>query len=251
MEQIHDRLEVREIALLDGPVIGQAIRHEGPAAGAVEGACVRLPGHHRPERPTLRHARHAGPHLPLGSPRLVLDAAHGRLGLRVVVRRGRVPPAYPLVTARLPSHLLDQPLDPTRLEEARRRLRLRVFLVLDTRERRQAGDLVLLVLGLVDPAARPGRPRPQPAAIDFDDHRRRGLAHTGRQLAAAPLLGLGIATPRQVSADFGGQLLHVAGRNRQAGQPHGEGGIGKGGEACGGGNDLFEDGRGVAVAVKA
>jgi hypothetical protein len=152
--------------------------------------------------------------------------------------------------ARLTGHLLDQPLDPPRLEKTCRRLELRVLTV-RALQRRQASDLVLFVLGLVDASALPGRPRPQPAAVDLDDHRRRCLVHPRLQLAAAALLGLRIALPRQVGADLGGQLLHVAGRDRQAGQPHGKGRIGKRVEPGGGGNDLFEDGRGVAVAIKA
>jgi len=43
----------------------------------------------------------------------------------------------------------------------------------------------------------------------------------------------------------------MAGRDGQAGEPDREGGIGKRVEPGGGGNDLFEDGRGVAVAIKA
>jgi hypothetical protein len=137
------------------------------------------------------------------------------------------------------------------LEEAGRRLGLRILAVLDAVQRRQASDLVLFVLRLVDAAPLPGRPRPQPAAIDLDDHGRRGLVYPGLQLAAAALVGPRVALPRQVGADLVGQLLRVAGRDRQAGQPHGKGGIGKRVEPGGGGNDLFEDGRGVAVAVKA
>jgi hypothetical protein len=108
-------------------------------------------------------------------------------------------------------------LHPPRLQETRRRLGLRVLAALGALQRRQAGDLVLLVLGLVDAAARPGHPRPQPAAIDLDDYRRRRLAHLGFQLAAAALLGPRVALPRQVGADFAGQLLHVARRDGQAG----------------------------------
>ena len=67
---------------------------------------------------------------------------------------------------------------------------------------------------------------------------------------AAALLGLGNTLPRQLGTDRGGPLLHVAWRARQAGQPHGKRGIGKRVEP-GGGHDLLEDGRGVAVAVKA
>jgi hypothetical protein len=119
--------------------------------------------------------------------------------------------------AGLTGHLLDQPLHPPRLEKACGRLGLRVSAALDALQRGQAGDLVLLVLGLVDTPPRPGRPRAQPAAIDLDDHRRRCLAHTRLQLAAAALLGPGVALPRQVGTDLASQLLDVAGRDRQAG----------------------------------
>jgi hypothetical protein len=67
--------------------------------------------------------------------------------------------------ARLTGHLLDQPLHPPRLEKAGRRLGLRVRAVLGAFQRRQAGDLVLLVLGPVDAPALPGRPRPRPPSI--------------------------------------------------------------------------------------
>ncbi len=218
VQQIHDRLEVREVALLNRPVIGQPIGHEGPAARRIEVACLRLARHHRPERPAVRHARHAGPRPAFGGPRLVLDVtACGWLDPHAAVRPrpgGRGAVATRL--AGLARHLLDQPLHPPWLEEAGRRLGLRVLIVRGAAQRRQAGDLVLLVLGLVDAAARPGRPRPQPAAIDLDDHRRRRLVHPRLQLTGAALLGLGIALPCQLGAHLVGQLLHVAGRDGQA-----------------------------------
>ena len=129
--------------------------------------------------------------------------------------------------ARLTGHLLDQPLHPPRLEEAGRQQALRISAVLDAVQRRQASDLVLFVLRLVDAAPLPGRPRPQPAAIDLDDHGRRGLTRPGASIRRRRRWSARALPQRQVGADLVGQLPRVAGRDRQAGQPHGKGGIGK------------------------
>jgi hypothetical protein len=65
------------------------------------------------------------------------------------------------------------------------------------------------------------------------------------------LVGLRVACPRQVGADFLGQLLDVACRDGQAAQAQGESGVGEGVQADAGGDDLLEQRGAVAVAVKA
>ena len=48
------------------------------------------------------------------------------------------------------------------------------------------------------------------------------------------LVGLRVACPPQVGADLLGQPLDVAGRDGQAAQPQGEGGVGEGLQAAAG-----------------
>jgi hypothetical protein len=115
----------------------------------------------------------------------------------------------------------------------------------------QAGDLVLLVLGLADTTAAVGGPRPQPPAIHRDGDHLRRHGHARRQLPPPALLGLLVACPRQLRADFLRQLLDRTGRDRQAAQTPGEGGIGEGVQAAARGNDLVQQAGAVAVAVKA
>jgi hypothetical protein len=150
----------------------------------------------------------------------------------------------------LAGHLADQPLNPSGLQERGRRFRLRIGGGFGALQRGQAGDLVLLVLGRVNPAAGAGRPRAQAAAIHLDDDRRGRARHPRRQLAAAAFRGLFVTPPGQVGADLVGQFADVAGRDGQAGQAHGEGGVGEGAQPGGGGDDLLQDGRAVAVALK-
>ena len=132
------------------------------------------------------------------------------------------------------------PGSPAALPKRRRRLRLRVLLMHGALQTDQAGQLVLLVLGLMHPRPTVHFAGPQTPAIDLDGDHLRGTRHARRQLPTPALVGLRVAGPGQVGADLVRQLLDVACRDRQAGQAQGEGGVGEGVQAGAGGDDLLE-----------
>lgn len=118
---------------------------DGRSASVLEAACLRLSRHHRAERPTLGHARHAGSH------QLRRRAPTLRRRRRLLAERGRLC-LFAFFLGRIggqPLHLLHQPLHPTRLQKRRGRFGLRVALLHFTRQSHPTDDLVLLVVLLI------------------------------------------------------------------------------------------------------
>ncbi len=194
---------------------------------------LRLAGqHHRPERPA-RQARHARPRPRRGAHGLSSLSRPDGGSAPAPLSGGATGPAAAglsrLGPARLTGHVLDQALHPSRFGRKRawnagasdpRRV-VRIF-VTASPEARAHGELQLLE------APSSGRPRPQPPAIDFDDHGRRGLVYPGLQLAAAgsgrPVRrsGLGIAA---LGADLVKSVAATWPRHRQGRSAYGKGGI--------------------------
>ena len=180
------------------------------------------------------------PARPLRLPRIFQPS----LLVSLVRRLGRQPRRSPVQPLHQPGHAPSVP-------EGRRRLRLRVLLVATALHAQQAGDLVLLGLGLMHswPALR--RPREQATAIDFD-HRQRGRAgHLGGQLPTAVLDGLMITLLCQFGADLVSQATNVAGADAGAAeQTQGQCRLLEGLELGGQLNDLPEPSGAVTVLVQ-
>jgi hypothetical protein len=128
--------------------------------------------------------------------------------------------------ARLPRHLLHQPLDPARQQERRRRLGLRVPREDLAPEGNQAGDLVLLVLRLMDAGAGSLGASAYAPAIDLDGHDLRRRRHARRDVVAA-LIRRAVPPPDQLAADLLRQGAHVLSGDGQAHLGQGEGGVGE------------------------
>ena len=69
VEEIGDRLEVREVGALDLPVVLLPVSQERLPGRVEKATRLRLRRRHRPEGPAVAHAGHTGPHLPPGRPR--------------------------------------------------------------------------------------------------------------------------------------------------------------------------------------
>lgn len=142
---------------MDRPVVRRPVGHKRPTLRPVEVPLVSFCGHQPTERRTRLQARHARPNQPLRRPTL------GRFALG----RGDRPSGrfarglLPIGITREALHLGHQPLHPTRAGERSRRFGLRVDGERRAPQRRQAGDLILLVLCVVDPGSRP-RPGANP-----------------------------------------------------------------------------------------
>ena len=147
-------------------------------------------------------------------------------------------------------HLPHQTLDTTRLQERRRRLRLRILREHLGLERDQASDLVLLVFRVVNPRSRGGGAGAQPTAIDLDGHQVGGLGHADRQPSAS-LSGLGVALLHQFLSGLQGQGADVLRTQGQSGQLQREGGIGERTQAGGGLDDQASGSRAVGVVIEA
>ena len=91
---------------------------------------------------------------------------------------------------------------------------------------------------------------PQPPAIDLDGNDLRRRAHPGRQLAAPASDELLVALLRQLATDLQGDAPDVAGTDLDPRQVQGEGGVGRGAQACGGLSDHLQHGRAVGVVVQ-
>jgi len=153
--------------------------------------------------------------------------------------------------ARRAVDLSHQPLHAARLDQRRRRLRLRIVLGGATLEADQAGDLVFLGLRLMHPRAGAGRARAQAAAIDLDGYHVRHGSHPRRQLVLALPCHLVVAVRGQFGAELGGEAADVARADRDAGQADGVGGGLVGVQAGGGVEDGRQHGRAVVMAVEA
>jgi hypothetical protein len=152
--------------------------------------------------------------------------------------------------ARLPRHLPHQPLDAARQQETRRRLGLRVVRGDHAAEGDQAGDLVLLVLRVVDAGAGGGGAGADAPAIDLDRHHLRRGRHPHRQLVAV-LARLAVPLLDQFAADLLRQGAHVLRGDGQAGLGQGEGGVGERPQARRQVDDQAQGGGGVAVVIQA
>ncbi len=245
MEEVGDRLEVGEIGPLESASCTAARPPGTPAGARCRSPAPSLGRRHRPERPAVAHAGHAGPHQPLGLGRPVAGVRRRRN-----LRRRRVRRRLPFVgRRRLALELPHQARHPAGVAERRRRLRLRVGGVDVAAHADQASDLVLLGLGFMHPRPGPAPPRAQTAAVHFDDRHRRGCRR--RQVAAAVALGLLVPTLGQVGPHLLSQTLDVP-----AGQPHvgadlqGDGDLLERGQAAGERDDAFQQGRGIAMAVQ-
>src|SRR5262249_17577270 len=77
VQEVHDRRDAREAALLPFPVVGRPVGHEGLALCPVKVPLFRLRRHHPPERLAARQARHARAQPLARRPRLLLGVAPG------------------------------------------------------------------------------------------------------------------------------------------------------------------------------
>ena len=103
-------------------------------------------------------------------------------------------------------HLLHQALHAPGLQESVRGLGLRIDLMHLAVEGHQAGDLLLLVLIVVDPRSATWRARSQAAAIDLDSDHLGRAGHAWRQLAAAALDRLVVALSGQLGTHLLGEV---------------------------------------------
>jgi hypothetical protein len=152
--------------------------------------------------------------------------------------------------ARLPRHLLHQPLDAARLQERRRRFGLRVLRTGRAAEGDQAGDLVLLVLGLVDAGAGARGAGADAPAVNLDGHDLRRRRHAHRQLVAV-LIRLAVPLRDQLAADLLRQRARVLRGDGQARLGQGEGGVGEGAQPRRELDDQAQGGGGVTVVIQA
>jgi hypothetical protein len=102
----------------------------------------------------------------------------------------------------LARHLPDQTLNASRPHERRRWFRLRILGVFSALQRDQAGDLVLLVLRLVNATPAVGGPRPQAPPIHLHGDHRRRPRHARRQFPPPAPRDLLVADSCQVRADL-------------------------------------------------
>ena len=249
MQQVHDRHEVREVAPLDRPVVRLAVGHERPPPGRVEVPALRLRRHQRPERSAV------GPCWPrtsapaAGEPTArPADRGSTAVGVADAASSAAASAVRAARIAGLAGHLLHQTLHASRLHKRRRRFRLRILGVRATfvSVTRQA-ILSSLFSASWTPGPVGGRACPQPPAVHLDGDHLRRRRHARRQFPPPPFLGLARRVPATSSrADLLRQLLDVAGRDRQAAQAQGEGGVGEGMQARAGGDDLLEQSRGCS-----
>ncbi len=144
-------------------------------------------------------------------------------------------------------HALHQANHAARVAEGGGRLRLGIGRVTGAVHAQQAGDLVFLGLSLMHPRPTPRCPRKHPRPIDFSYRQGWCAGYLRFQLAAAVLLGVGVALVGQFGADLVGQTTDMTRTDLQSlQQVHSQGRL-QGGLECGVGFDnLLEQGGGYS-----